>query len=117
MTDRDGRREHGEVYRLRITEAGVYMLRNQATGKILIDSSRDLASVRNKIDFGRSTGSASVLDQRMAADARTHGMAVIELVVLDVIDLRPEMTLAQVTADLASLEALWREKLAHVPQY
>jgi hypothetical protein len=53
----------------------------------------------------------------MAADARAHGMASIELVVLDVIDLRPEMTLAEVTADLASLEALWREKLAHVPQY
>ena len=117
MTERDRRRELGEVYRLRITEAGVYMLRNTATGKILIASSRDLASVRNKIEFGRSTKSASVLDQRMAADARLHGMAAIELVVLDVIDLRPEMSLAEVIADLASLEALWRAKLAHVPQY
>jgi len=117
MTDRDRRRELGEVYRLRIKEAGVYMLRSQATGKILIGSSRDLVSLRNKIDLGRSTGSASVLDHRMAADARVHGMASIELVVLDVIDLRPEMTLAELTAELASLEALWREKLAHVPQY
>jgi hypothetical protein len=117
MTDGDRRRELGEVYRLRITEAGVYMLRNTVTGKILIASSRDLASVRNKIEFGRTTRSASALDPRLAADARVHGMASIELVVLDLIDLRPEMTLAEVTADLASLEALWREKLAHVPQY
>jgi hypothetical protein len=117
MTDHDRRRELGEVYRLRITEAGVYMLRNSVTGKILIASSRDLASVRNKIESGRSTKSASVLDHRMAADARTYGMESVELVVLDVIDLRPEMTLAEVAADLASLEAYWREKLAHVPQY
>jgi hypothetical protein len=117
MTERDRRGEHGEVYRLRITEAGVYMLRNAATGRILIASSRDLASVRNKVEFGRASRSASVLDQRMAADARTYGMASIELVVLDLIDLRPEMTLAEVTADLASLEALWREKLKDAPQY
>jgi hypothetical protein len=117
MTDQDRRRELGEVYRLRITEAGVYMLRNTVTGKILIASSRDLAGVRNKVELGRSARSASVLDHRMAADARVHGMASIELVVLDLIDLRPEMTLAEVTADLASLEALWREKLKDVPQY
>jgi hypothetical protein len=117
MTERDRRGEHGEVYRLRITEAGVYMLRNTVTGKILIASSRDLAAVRSKIEFGRFTKSASVLDHRVAADARTHGMESIELVVLDVIDLRPEMTLAEVAADLVSLEAYWREKLAHVPQY
>jgi hypothetical protein len=116
MTE-DRRRELGEVYRLRITEAGVYMLRNTDTGRILIASSRDLAGVRNKIELGRANRSASVLDQRMVGDARTHGMASIELVVLDLIDLRPEMTLAEVTADLASLEALWREKLKDVPQY
>jgi hypothetical protein len=117
MTERDRRGEHGEVYRLRITEAGVYMLRNTATGKILIASSRDLASVRNKIEFGRSSRSTSALDPRIAADARVHGMASIELVVLDLIDLRPEMSLAEVTEGLAALEALWRDKLADVPQY
>ncbi len=117
MSERDRPGERGEVYRLRITEAGVYLLRNQATGKVLIGSSRELASVRNKIEFARMSRSASVLDPRMAADARIHGMGAIELVVLDVIDLRPEMSLAEVNADLASLEALWRAKLAHVPQY
>jgi hypothetical protein len=117
MTERDRSGEHGEVYRLRITEAGVYMLRNQATGKILIASSRDLPGVRHKIESARTSRSASVLDPRMAADARIHGMGAIELVVLDVIDLRPEMSLAEVNADLASLEALWRAKLADVPQY
>ena len=105
------------MYRLRITEAGVYMLRNTASGWILIGSSRDLGSLRTKVDLARSTGIVGALDHRIAPDARAHGMAAIELVVLDLIDLQPEMTLLQVNAGLASLEALWREKLAHVPQY
>ena len=96
------------------------MLRNTVTRKILIASSRDLASVRSRLDVSRSngsTGSAGALDQRLLADARAHGMASFEFVVLDLIEVREGEAAAEITADLAELEALWREKLQDAPQY
>jgi len=37
--------------------------------------------------------------------------------VLDVFDVRPDMTAASVHEDLDALEQLWREKLDEVPLY
>jgi len=39
------------------------------------------------------------------------------LEVLDLLKVTPEMTQADVQADLRALEELWREKLADTPQY
>jgi len=98
-------------------EAGVYLLRNTVTGRILVGSSSDLRSVRNKLDFGQSTSSPGVLDRRMASDAHEYGMGALALEVLDVLTLTAEMSPARVMADLKELEALWREKLSDVPHY
>ena len=116
-TDRDRRRELRETYAQRRSEAGVYLLRNTATGRVLIASTMDLASVGNKLDFGRATGSTGVLVRGMAAEAAEHGMAAIELEVLDRLPDVPARTPDEVAADLRALEALWREQLANVPQY
>ena len=116
-TDRDRRRELRETYAQRRPEAGVYLLRNTATGRVLIASTVDLASIGNKLDFGRATGSTGVLDRRMAAEAAEHGMAAIELEVLDRLPDDPARSPDEVAADLRALETLWREQLADVPQY
>jgi hypothetical protein len=52
-----------------------------------------------------------VLDHRLVQDARQMGLDAFELEILEVLDMRPEMTPAEVRADLATLEALWRERL------
>ena len=75
MTSKDRRGELRATYEQRPREAGVYVLRNTVTGRILIASSVDLASIRNRLEFGQSTDSTGVLDRRLVADARAHGMA------------------------------------------
>jgi hypothetical protein len=52
-----------------------------------------------------------VLDHRLVADARQVGLDAFELEILEVVEVRPEMTPAEIRADLATLEALWRERL------
>jgi len=52
-----------------------------------------------------------VLDRRLSADIRAFGIAAFSLEVLDVLDVTPEMTQADILEDLAMLEQLWREKL------
>jgi hypothetical protein len=117
MTSRDRRDELRAAYEQRPTQAAVYALRNSASGRMLIASTTDLASVRNKLEFGQATDSTGVLDRRLAVDAREHGMASFSLEVLDVLEPDPERDDAQTAADLAALEELWREKLAAEPQY
>src|SRR5262249_56116247 len=84
--DRAGRRELEEQYRQSGPEAGVYRIVNRRTGKVLLGSSTNLASVRAKLDFARSTGLISALDHRLHADARALGPNAIDFELID----RPE---------------------------
>lgn len=84
-------------------EAGVYLIRNGETGKGLLGVTPNLASVRNKLAFAQSTGTSGVLDRRLGADIARFG--------LETLDVRPGMTPADIQADLATLEQLWRDKI------
>ena len=112
MTSADRRRELRAEYEQRPTEPAVYLLRNSVTGRALLASALDLRAVRNKLEFARATNLAGALDGRLTADVREYGIEAFELEVLDALEVRPEATRAEVTADLSALEDLWREKLA-----
>jgi hypothetical protein len=116
-TSAERRLELRDAYERRERRAGVYLMRNTVTGRVLIGSSPDLQSVRNRLEFGQMTGSAGVLDRRMVSDAREHGMASFELEELDVLPEAPGASAAEEAADLDELAALWREKLASLPHY
>jgi hypothetical protein len=117
MTSRERRDELRAAYEERPRQAGVYALRNTASGRTLVASSADLTAVRNRLDFGQSTNSTGVLDRRLVPDARAYGMNSFELEVLDVLEPSPTDDADQVLADLKELEQLWRDKLADHPQY
>ena len=117
MTGADRRRQLRAQYEARRPEAGVYLLRNTTTGRILVASAVDLRGARNRLAFGQETNSTGVLDRRLVADAREFGMAAFAFEVLDVLPMRLEMTPDEVQRDLRALEDLWREKLAGTPQY
>ncbi|MGZ3587069.1 MAG: GIY-YIG nuclease family protein [Solirubrobacteraceae bacterium] len=112
MTSAERRRELRAQYDQRHPEAGVYALRNTVTGRVMVASATDLGAVRNKLEFARTTKTASVLDHRLTAEVRAFGIERFTLEILDVLEVGPEMTLDEVRADLAALEQLWREKLA-----
>jgi hypothetical protein len=104
-------------YRQQGPEAGVYCIRNTRTGRLLLGSSLNLASMRGKLEFSRSTGTTSALDRRLQPDLREFGLEAFELEVLEVLELRPDATPARLRDDLAALEQLWREKLDSAQLY
>lgn len=110
MDQKARRRELVAEYRRTGPEAGVYRLVNTQTGKSFVGSALNLGSVRSKLEFARKTGGVSALDHKLWADARQHGAEVFELEILEVLEARPEMTQEEIRADLATLEALWRER-------
>jgi hypothetical protein len=110
MADKAQRKELLARYKQSRPEAGVYRIVNQRSHRVLIGSSPNLASVRSKVDFARATNTPSALDHRLLADARQLGLDVFQFEVLEVMDVAPDATDAQIAEDLSALEALWREK-------
>lgn len=117
MTDKARRRRLVADYRQSPPEAGVYKIVNTQTGKALLGSAANLASVRSKLEFAVKTRSGSALDWRLKQDVQKYGPEVFSLDVLEVLDVTPAMTRAEILADLATLEALWREKLEGASLY
>ena len=109
--DRARRKALSEQFQQATPEAGVYRIVNLRTGRLLLGSTANLAGLRNRFEFARSTGSPAALDQRLAGDIRSLGLESFSLEVLDRLEPSPEMTPAQIAADLVTLEALWRERI------
>jgi hypothetical protein len=112
VTSSERRRELRAEYEQRPSEAGVYALRNTATGRVLVAATRDLAAARNRLDFAKATQTPGALDHRVAADVRAFGVDAFAFEILDTLEITPAMTSDDVRADLGALEQLWREKLA-----
>ena len=100
-----------DQYRETRPEAGVYRIVNRRNNRVLLGSTPNLATVRNKLQFAKSTNTPSALDHRLLEDARRFGVDALSFGVLAVLETTPEMTAAQIRADLAALEQLWREQL------
>src|SRR5215210_6538074 len=110
MSQPSRRKELREQYEQAPPEAGVYRIRNERTKKALLGSTPNLPGIRNRFEFAKSTNSPGGLDMRLSKDIRQFGFDAFTLEVLEVLETTPEMTPAQVLADLATLEALWREQ-------
>jgi hypothetical protein len=87
-------------------EAGVYRIVNSRNNKTLLDSTPNLASIRNRLEFAKSTNSPGPLDHRLQKDIRGFGVDAFSLEVLKVLETKPEMTSAEIRDNLATLEAL-----------
>ncbi|HEX7101628.1 MAG TPA: GIY-YIG nuclease family protein [Nitrolancea sp.] len=111
MTDRSRRRELKSNYKETHREASVYALRNQSNGKVLIGSTLNLASMRNKLEFARSTNSPGALDLRLRHDIETFGIDAFELEILDSFQPSPEKSDAEIRKELEALEELYREEI------
>jgi hypothetical protein len=117
MNDQVRRKELRAQYKQSHPEAGVYRIINRENNKVLLGSSPNLASVRNRVAFAKSTNSPGALDQRLREDIRRFGIDAFSLEILEVLDTKPEMTPAEIRDDLAVLEELWRERQDHALLY
>ncbi len=111
MDEKARRKALQAQYKQTVPEAGVYRLVNRQTQKALLGSTSNLANIRHKLEFARSTNTPGVLDLRLREDIRRYGVEAYELEILEVLEVKPEMTPDEIRSDRATLEALWREKL------
>lgn len=104
--DRKARiREYKETPR----PAGVFRVRNTASGKSFVGSSVDLPAMLNRQRFQLEMGSHP--NRQLQADWKAAGPGAFVFEILDTLEPRDEPDYDPV-ADLRALEELWREKLA-----
>jgi hypothetical protein len=111
MSEQNRRKELQEQYKQLRPEAGVYRIVNCRNNKSFLGSTPNLANIRNKLAFARSTNMPGVLDRKLSNDVREFGIEAFSLEVLEVLDVTPEMTREDILADLSTLEQLCRERL------
>ncbi len=112
MSDR--RKELQRAYRETPRPMGVYQIRNCASGRVLVGSSVDVPARLNRHRAQLTLGVHPSRD--LQADWRALGEDAFEFTTLDTLPPRdtPDDDPA---ADLAALEALWRETLTHAEHY
>jgi hypothetical protein len=110
MSTQANRKALRERYESSRPAAGVYRIVNAQNGRFLLGSSLNLTSVRNRLEFVQSTGSAGTLYHQLRDDIKQYGLNAFSFEILETLEIAPEMTEAQIKEDLATLESLWREK-------
>jgi hypothetical protein len=110
VNEHSRRKELRTQYKQTHREAGVYRIVNTRNNKALLGSTPNLPSIRNKMEFARTTNMPGALDRRLRQDILEFGIDAFSLEILEVLETRPEMTTAEIQRDLATLEELWREK-------
>ncbi len=111
MTEKSHRKQLLAHYKQTRPEAGVYRIVNGRNGQMLLGSTINLASVRSKLEFARSTNTPSALDHRLGRDIREFGIDVFSLEVIEAFEPKPETTPAKLREELSVLEAFHRERV------
>jgi len=111
MTETTNRKQLKAQARSAPPEAGVYRIVNGKTGAAILGSTSNLHSLRNRLEFARSTNSPAALDPQMKTLAETSSLVDLAFEELERLDIPANATPASIHADLATLEQLWREKL------
>lgn len=118
MNDKTSRKALIAQYKENPPEAGIYRFVNALTGESYLGADTDLKSVGGKLDFARLTGTLSVLAGLSAPPGalekavRQHGLEHFSLEILDRITVKPDTTAQELKDELATLTALWQEKLS-----
>lgn len=106
--DRQSRKEKLEAYKHRKIIGGVYLIKNNANGKSLLQSSTDLMGSKNRFNFSCHTGSCISL--KLQNDWDKFGKDAFVFEVLEELIKKETQTLKEFSDDVKTLEEIWMEK-------
>ncbi len=109
------RKELLRAYKERRQTGGVYVIRNTATGRVLLQSAPNLSGGRHRFEFALKTNSC--VHHALEADWKKYGAGVFAFEPLETLEQGETQTNAAFLEDLKTLEALWDEKLGQNLRY
>jgi hypothetical protein len=117
MSSKLERKELMAKYKEMKHDAGVYRIINNETGEYLLGSDSNIKSIYNKFEFGKTTSSYDVLPKKLSKGLKQYGYDSFSIEILDLLDIKPEATAAEIKEELKLLEEMWREKLGTEMEY
>ncbi|MDF2545383.1 MAG: hypothetical protein K0R93_281 [Anaerosolibacter sp.] len=117
MSTQLNRKELIAQYKEMKHDAGVYRIVNHQTGEYFLSSNSDIQSIYNKFDFAKKVKSYDAVHKKLANPMKEYGFDSFSIEVLELLDVTPEMTTAEIKKALKVLEDLWREKLGTANEY
>jgi hypothetical protein len=113
--DKQNRKELLSEYKSRKETGGIYLIKNTVTGKILLLSTANLQSSKNRFAFSQRMGGCENL--KLAADWKEFGSGAFVMEVLEEIDKVESQSNEEFKNDLKLLLALWTEKYGSANTY
>lgn len=97
-------------YKQRDEVGGVIAVKNNATGKVLLEATCNIDGYKNRFEFSKKMGSAVTL--KLAQDCKTYGADAFSLEVLETIKKGENQTPKEFNDDVKLLKELWQEKFS-----
>ena len=94
---------------------GVYAIRNETTGRILIQSTMTISKPKSLLDFARITGSC--VHPLLAEDWRAFGPDAFTLEILETLERKDGETQKEFAEEVRALGELWSERLTEETRY
>jgi len=112
---KENKKEILAQYKEREIVGCVFIIKNTLNSKLLLDSSTDLQSVRNRFEFAQKTGSC--INPKLQKDWSEHGNGVFVLEVLEELKKGSSQTDAGFKADVDFLKETWLDKLSKSEEF
>lgn len=97
-------------YKDREVIGGVYLIRNRQSNRLLVDSTADLSSIKNRFEFSVKTDSCVYM--KLQKDWAELGGGSFSLEILEELRKNDSQTSAAFKADVDLLKEMWLEKLS-----
>jgi len=103
------RKELKQAYKERKITGGVFIIKNNINGRILLDSAINIIGSKNRFDFSKATGSC--VNLKLASDWKEFGKDAFTFEILEEIEKKEDQTEKDFGEDVKLLEEIWMEKL------
>jgi hypothetical protein len=110
MTDKETKKRLINAYkeRAQTQTGGVYLIRNNANGRVLVDVAADMAAAVNRFNFTKQMNTC--VNAKLTKDWAHYGSGVFELEVAETMDKSEKQSPAEFLEDLQVLKKMWQEK-------
>lgn len=108
--DNNSRKDLISQYKEREMTGGVYQIKNTTSGRLYLDATTDIASIRNRFEFSVKTGSCVYM--KLQKDWAEHGAGSFTFETLEELKKTDTQTSASFKADVELLKSMWLEKMS-----
>ncbi len=106
--EKQSKKEQILQYKERKVVGGVYAIKNNENGKMLLQSTADLHGIRSRFEFSLKTGSC--IHTKLQNDWNKFGCGAFRLEILEELEKKEDQSSREFLEDVKTLEDLWREK-------